>query len=159
MMDRAKLLVLIQLVLFLMVAAAFLLLPSRPAGVLWIAGLMLAGGGGLLGMVAIAEHGRHNKRPPRAVPTPSQGAELIRSGPYRCVRHPIYTGVLLAGLGAAVLHGHEALWLLAAALILFFTYKSLYEEQLLQAAYPDYAAYKRGTGRFLPPLRRRCGRE
>ena len=79
--------------------------------------------------------------------------ELIRSGPYAYLRHPIYTGVLLAVFGTALVIGE---WRGIAALILLGTnyfVKATREEKILEANFGDaFAEYKRRTGFFLPGL-------
>jgi protein-S-isoprenylcysteine O-methyltransferase Ste14 len=71
-----------------------------------------------------------------------RGHELIERGPYRWVRHPIYSGLLLAFLGTAVLVG-ELRGLLALAIVaVSFWFKLRLEERWLGeqfgAAYADY---------------------
>lgn len=79
--------------------------------------------------------------------------ELIRSGPYRYLRHPIYTGVLLAIAGTALTIGE---WRGVAALVLLGTnycLKALREEKILAANFGEtFAEYKRNTGFLLPGL-------
>jgi len=79
--------------------------------------------------------------------------ELVRSGPYRYLRHPIYTGVLLAIAGTALTIGE---WRGVAALILLGTnycVKAVKEEKILAANFGEaFAEYKRETGFFLPGL-------
>ena len=60
--------------------------------------------------------------------------------------------MLLGALGVALAHGHIAVLLIALVMIVFFTFKSLYEESLLRAAYPQYRDYMTRTGRVLPYL-------
>ena len=76
--------------------------------------------------------------------------ELVTSGPYRLVRHPIYTGIVLASLGTAVALGWA--WLIAVALAgVYFIYSALVEERYLTEQFPDtYPAYKRSTKMLLP---------
>jgi protein-S-isoprenylcysteine O-methyltransferase Ste14 len=80
-----------------------------------------------------------------------QGHELIRSGPYAHIRHPIYTGLLLATLGTALLIG-EYRGLIAVAIILVgFIRKARKEESFLAAEFgPAFAEHRRHTGFFLP---------
>ena len=85
------------------------------------------------------------------VVTLKEGHELIRSGPYRTIRHPIYTGILLALLGTAVTLG-EVRGLLAVAItwISFYT-KARREESFLTQEFGDrFAEHRRHTGMFLP---------
>jgi protein-S-isoprenylcysteine O-methyltransferase Ste14 len=75
---------------------------------------------------------------------------LVTTGPYRFVRHPIYTAVLLV-----VWTGVVANWSLrAAALGLVVTamtaLRTLFEEALVTERYPEYAAYARRTRRVIP---------
>jgi protein-S-isoprenylcysteine O-methyltransferase Ste14 len=77
--------------------------------------------------------------------------ELIRSGPYARVRHPIYTGLLLAFLGSAIACG-EPRALLGVAIILFaFVRKLRIEETLMRATFPaEYARYRAEVPALLP---------
>lgn len=84
-------------------------------------------------------------------PEPVAGADMTESGPYRWVRHPIYTGIILflGGVGAAF----AAWWSVAvvAVLAVFFWFKAGHEERRLRAAYPGYEAYAdRVRGRLVP---------
>ena len=85
------------------------------------------------------------------VVTLKEGHELIRTGPYRTIRHPIYTGILLALLGTAVAVG-EVRGLLALAIAwLSFYIKARREESFLTQEFgPGFAEHRRHTGMFLP---------
>jgi protein-S-isoprenylcysteine O-methyltransferase Ste14 len=85
------------------------------------------------------------------VVTLKEGHELIRSGPYRNIRHPIYTGILLALLGTAVAVGEvRALLAVAIAWLSFYT-KARREESFLTQEFGDrFAEHRRHTGMFLP---------
>ena len=76
--------------------------------------------------------------------------ELVTSGPYRLVRHPIYSGILVAGAGTAVALSWP--WLVAVALAaVYFLYSASVEERYLTEQFPDaYPAYKRSTKMLLP---------
>jgi protein-S-isoprenylcysteine O-methyltransferase Ste14 len=78
--------------------------------------------------------------------------ELVTSGPYRLVRHPIYTGLLIAGLGTAV--GLSWTWVIAVALAgAYFIYSAIVEERNLANHFPDtYPVYKRSTKMLVPFL-------
>jgi protein-S-isoprenylcysteine O-methyltransferase Ste14 len=79
-----------------------------------------------------------------------QDHALIRSGPYRHVRHPIYTGILLAFLGTVVTIG-EWRGLLAFLLALVsFAVKSRAEEYRMQGIFPEYQQYRRETAALIP---------
>ncbi len=76
--------------------------------------------------------------------------ELVTSGPYRLVRHPIYSGVLVAGAGTAVALSWK--WLIVVAVAgVYFAYSATVEERYLTTKFPDaYPTYKRGTKMLLP---------
>ena len=76
--------------------------------------------------------------------------ELVTSGPYRLVRHPIYSGILVAGVGTAV--ALSWLWLTAVVLAgLYFLYSATVEERHLAEQFPDnYPVYKRSTKMLVP---------
>jgi len=82
-----------------------------------------------------------------------EGHELIRSGPYARIRHPIYTGILTAMAGTAIAIGeYRAIMGLAVATIGFF-FKAKREEQFMTLEFGSaYEEYKRATGLFLPRL-------
>lgn len=83
------------------------------------------------------------------LPLPN-GMGLSARGIYRFVRHPMYTGVIIACIGVATWRGLLVVWLVVGGLILFFDVKARAEEVLLKRAYPGYSDYARRTGRFLP---------
>jgi protein-S-isoprenylcysteine O-methyltransferase Ste14 len=112
----------------------------------WVGVLLTAAG------VAIAFWARwHLGSNWSGVVTLKEGHELIRSGPYRTIRHPIYTGILLALLGTAVAVG-EVRGLLALAIAwLSFYIKARREESFLTQEFgPGFAEHRRHTGMFLP---------
>lgn len=83
-----------------------------------------------------------------------QEHKLIRSGPYKFIRHPIYSGMLLALAGTVLVIG-EYRALLGFAVVLFgFIKKARKEESFLDAQFgPDFAAHKLHTGFFLPSFK------
>jgi protein-S-isoprenylcysteine O-methyltransferase Ste14 len=77
--------------------------------------------------------------------------ELIVRGPYRLVRHPIYTGLLAMFVATAVQLGHIAGMIGVALVFVSFWIKSSYEEELMDKQFPDqYAAYRHRVKRFIP---------
>jgi protein-S-isoprenylcysteine O-methyltransferase Ste14 len=78
--------------------------------------------------------------------------ELITTGPYRFVRNPIYTGILLGVLGTVLTT--NVLGLIAVAvLIAYFAYSAQVEERNLAAEFPStYPAYRARTKMFIPFL-------
>lgn len=80
-----------------------------------------------------------------------QDHELIQHGPYRYVRHPIYTGLLLAFFGTALKMGDWRGWIALAIVLASFWYKSRQEERFLLARFgAPYAEYMQHTKALLP---------
>jgi protein-S-isoprenylcysteine O-methyltransferase Ste14 len=78
--------------------------------------------------------------------------ELVTSGPYHLVRHPIYSGILAAGVGTAI--ALSWVWLTAVALAgVYFLYSAMVEERHMADQFPDiYPPYKRSTKMLVPFL-------
>ncbi len=82
--------------------------------------------------------------------------ELVTSGPYELIRHPIYTGLILAMFGSAI--GVNVFWaLLLVPVGVYFIYSARREEAVMLQLFPEqYAAYMARTGMLAPcPFRRR----
>jgi protein-S-isoprenylcysteine O-methyltransferase Ste14 len=77
--------------------------------------------------------------------------ELVTSGPYRFVRHPIYSGLLLAILGSGL--AGDLIWLIIFPIFIFyFIYSAKTEEQLISRKIPQYSEYKKRTKMIIPFL-------
>lgn len=115
---------------------------SAPAGA-WV----LLGLGTALGLWALSANrpGNFNIRP-----TPRAGGRLVQAGPYRWIRHPMYSAVIAFGLAAAWAAARPAGWLAVAALAAVLAAKAALEERWMLAAHPGYAGYRARTRRFLP---------
>lgn len=88
----------------------------------------------------------------RATPEPAANGALLTRGPYRWIRHPMYTGLLLATLALMLDRPggvRLAMWVALCAVILV---KLLHEERLLAAHFPGYRAYQSSTKRLIPFL-------
>jgi len=84
-------------------------------------------------------------------PAPLPGAELVDRGPYRMVRHPIYTGLILGGLGLATADGNWPAALMTAALTGVLAAKAGHEEGRMRRQLDGYSAYAvRVRWRLLP---------
>lgn len=81
------------------------------------------------------------------------GHQLIRSGPYARIRHPIYTGVLAMYAGTMLVSGELHALLAVAIITLLYLRKLGREEKILSTAFgPDYATYRRDSWALIPPL-------
>ncbi|MEZ5738865.1 MAG: isoprenylcysteine carboxylmethyltransferase family protein [Burkholderiaceae bacterium] len=86
------------------------------------------------------------------MPEPAPRGRLCTRGPYGSIRHPMYSAVLLAGLGANLVHGTRWQWIGLLALAIVLVLKIRREENLLRQRFADYDAYGRRTGALLPNL-------
>ncbi len=135
-----------QFLLFaVLIILAYLYPGSGPVALKWVGALVLL----LAGIVALAGAtalGR-NLTP---FPKPSINGELVQHGIYSKIRHPLYTAVILAGFGWALIWMSWPAAVVAAALIPFFHAKSCREEALLRQRFPGYLEYETRTHRFIP---------
>jgi protein-S-isoprenylcysteine O-methyltransferase Ste14 len=78
--------------------------------------------------------------------------ELVTSGPYAFIRHPIYTGLILAMLGSAI--GVSIFWALMLVPVgAYFIYSARREESVMLQLFPQqYSAYMARTGMLVPRL-------
>jgi protein-S-isoprenylcysteine O-methyltransferase Ste14 len=81
-----------------------------------------------------------------------QARRLADGGPYRWVRHPLYTGELVTVLGIVVRDLRPLALVLWLVLVALQAYRAAAEERLLDVAVPGYPAYRAGTARFVPVL-------
>lgn len=85
--------------------------------------------------------------------TLKEGHQIIRSGPYAFVRHPIYTGMLLGAIGATLVAGEWRGILAVILLLAAHSRKAMREEALLTKEFGDeYASYRKQTGFLFPRL-------
>lgn len=87
--------------------------------------------------------------------TEREKPEVISTGVFKLVRHPIYTGALLFYLGATLITLSIASAVFWLVILAFYLLIARYEERILEKAFgEDYIAYKRKTGMLFPkPLR------
>jgi protein-S-isoprenylcysteine O-methyltransferase Ste14 len=87
------------------------------------------------------------------VVTLKEGHELIRTGPYRTIRHPIYTGILLGFLGNVIQVGQVRGLIALGVIWASFYIKARREESfLIQEFGPKFDEHSQHTGMFLPKL-------
>lgn len=85
-------------------------------------------------------------------PTPHKRGLLITSGPYRRVRHPMYSAVLLGAAALALMSPPLPGWLAWIVLLAVLLGKAALEERWLMLAHPTYAAYRAHSWRLVPGL-------
>lgn len=123
-------------------------LPDGEVGPTRLVGLALTVLGGALAFVASRRLGPGL----RPTPEPRPEADLVETGPYALVRHPIYGGVTLFILGTALILDSLLGAMLSIGLGGFFYAKSVYEERRLLLRYPAYHAYRERVPRRLIPF-------
>jgi protein-S-isoprenylcysteine O-methyltransferase Ste14 len=83
--------------------------------------------------------------------TLKSGHELIREGPYRWVRHPIYTGLITALLGTAIAEGAVRSLVGAGLIAAGFIYKLGVEERMLSERFKEeYDRYRKDVAALIP---------
>lgn len=152
--SRGELFVLGQSLLFALIIAGPATLPglhpwSGPVRtVTVIVGWLLLCTGLGLGLAGLFALGR-NLTP---LITPKEGSVLLEQGPYRLVRHPIYSGLLQMAFGWGLVRGGVLTLLYALLLLVLFDRKARREEEILRATFPGYAAYARRVRRLIPHI-------
>ncbi len=152
--SRGELFVLGQFILFALIIFAPANIPGLPR---WGepassagkgAGALLLLAGLSLGLAGVAALGRSLT----PLITPKEGSRLLERGPYRVVRHPIYSGLLQMAFGWGLWRGGWLTLLFSLLLLLLFDRKARREEEILLKAFPGYGAYARRVRRLLPFL-------
>lgn len=87
-----------------------------------------------------------------ASPIPKPNAQLVTTGLYSRVRHPIYFGLLVASAGIVLDSGWWPQLAIATMLYVLLNIKASFEEQLLSQQYPEYSDYAAKTPRLFPRL-------
>jgi protein-S-isoprenylcysteine O-methyltransferase Ste14 len=120
-----------------------------PAGrLLPLLGAVIVAAG--LGLAAWAR--AHLGRNWSGIVTVKEGHALVRTGPYRTVRHPIYTGLLLAFIGTAMAIGEWRGVLAVIFALIGFLWKIHVEEKRMRENFPEYAHYRHQTAALIPLL-------
>ena len=86
------------------------------------------------------------------LPRPKENAELVQTGLYRLVRHPIYFGVIVLSIGWGVIQQSALVWLYVIAIAVFFDIKSRKEERWLVARFSTYTDYQGRVRKLIPWL-------
>jgi protein-S-isoprenylcysteine O-methyltransferase Ste14 len=120
------------------------------SSVLAVAGYALAALGITIAVVAALQLSRAGAFSP--LPRPRDDGALIESGLYARVRHPVYSGMALAGLGWAIAWTSPLTMAAVVGLFVVLYFKAAREEAWLATRYPGYAAYRARTKRLIPGL-------
>ncbi len=121
------------------------LLPNT--GAVWLAGLALTAVGIGIAIWARLSLGSNWS----GMVTLKAGHELVRTGLYRWIRHPIYTGILLGMVGTAMIRSHVRGWIGVAVVLGAFYFKARREERFLREEFgAGFEEHARRTGMFLP---------
>jgi protein-S-isoprenylcysteine O-methyltransferase Ste14 len=110
------------------------------------AGVLLLLMGGLLAMAGMFKLGP-NLTP---LPYPKDETTLLQTGPYRIVRHPIYSGAILMAFGWAFWVQGWLTIVYAMILLLFFDIKARREEQWLKEKLSGYSSYQKRVRKLIP---------
>jgi protein-S-isoprenylcysteine O-methyltransferase Ste14 len=103
--------------------------------------LIIAGAAGSL--VAVSWLGRSFSLMPEA-------RQLVTSGPYAFIRHPLYAAEMI-GIAGLMLQFRQPWAVILGGLVFGLQYsRTVFEERVLQEVYPDYVIYRERTWRFVP---------
>lgn len=131
----------------LMALLATLALPAVRHGAASAVAWVLWAAAGFVGAWALWANrpGNFNIRP-----VPRAGGQLVQHGPYRWIRHPMYTSVGCFAAGCSAAAGTTPAWAAALALTAVLAGKAALEERWMAEAHPGYADYRRRSWRFVP---------
>lgn len=114
----------------------------------FIAGLLLFAIGAFTGILGVKTLGVNRT----AFPRPKAEAHLVSTGIYALIRHPLYSSLILAGFGWALIWGSWVSLAIALCDLVFFDQKARQEEKWLHDHYTAYHAYSRRTRRLFPGI-------
>ena len=86
------------------------------------------------------------------LPMPTDEGQLVQTGLYARVRHPVYSGIALGGFGWAVAWASPLAMAALVALVVVLYLKASREEDWLARRFPEYEAYRARTKRLIPGL-------
>ena len=138
----------IQLLLFSWFVFPFLSMAIPPWTGVRLSGIVLSLIG--VGVILIALANLNTNLSP--FPSPKSSSDLIQHGVYAFIRHPIYTGIVVGGIGWGLVSLNAIRILIAGLLLLLFYFKARYEEGLLRQRFEAYPEYMKRSGMFFPRL-------
>ena len=105
-----------------------------------------------LGFVLLVVAGLNLGRNLTPLPKPKTDAQLVTSGVFAWMRHPIYSALMLLSFGTALERGDLLTLILSVGLTVLLEFKSRREEAWLLEQFPGYAAYRERVKKFWPGL-------
>lgn len=88
------------------------------------------------------------------LPESKQGAELVTTGIYSKIRHPIYSALFMLALAAYLWKVSGGVLIAALLLTALLVYKARYEDQILREKFPESIEFQKSIPAFLPKFRR-----
>jgi protein-S-isoprenylcysteine O-methyltransferase Ste14 len=144
--------VLIQIVLFWLIIAAGFGFGGAWAKEARSVTTVIGVGFGVAGLALAAKGLLDLKGALTPLPRPKDDAELVETGVYGLVRHPVYGGLVIAAIGWGLFAASPVAMGLGVVLLAFFRLKSGREEAWLRERYPAYDGYAARTRRMIPLL-------
>ena len=93
-----------------------------------------------------------NRQTINVLPDVRNNATLTKSGPYKLIRHPMYTAVLTMLMGLLLNDFSLLRLIIFCCVVMVLLYKINIEERILQVKYPDYQDYSTSTKKLIPFL-------
>jgi protein-S-isoprenylcysteine O-methyltransferase Ste14 len=119
---------------------------SYPIDLIWAIAALLAMTASVLLIKGIVDLGRSLT----PLPYPREDGQLVQSGVYSVVRHPLYSGLVMAALSWSMFQISLSHLLGGLVLCFFFNAKARQEEQWLEEKYPDYMSYRQRVKKLIP---------
>ncbi len=128
----------------------FLRIPMLDTDIFMVSGLLLMGIGLFIEIVGIVTLGENFR-----IMIPNDKTDLITTGIYTYVRHPIGLSVMMIVIGIFLVIPNVLALVNLVWNILFYNDKATYEETYLKRAHQEYSDYMKRVGKFLPKIRRK----
>ncbi len=135
---------LLTLIQYITLISFIILTPKWAATPFWL-GVEIAGIALALWAIAVMKDSEIN-----IAPAPRKNARLVTAGPYRLIRHPMYTSIVLALTPLIITHYDPLRAIILAVLYINLIFKMFFEEGLLKQYFPGYREYMKTTRRMIP---------
>ena len=104
----------------------------------------------ILGLLIVIVGGFNLRKSLTASPEPKSGGKFVVTGLYKWVRHPMYLGLIVFGIGITIQRESIMAEIETLFLAILLHFKRLYEDRLLLEKYPEAAEYQQRVGAFFP---------